>query len=85
MGLPAAKASGAEVVNRMKAMPTEDDAFGPGTIRPDGRRLIPSFLFEVKKPGESRGPWDYLKLVQTTPAEEAFRPISEGGCPMVRS
>jgi branched-chain amino acid transport system substrate-binding protein len=85
MGLPAAKASGAEVVNRMKAMPTEDDAFGAGTIRPDGRRLVPSFLFEVKKPEESRGPWDYLKLMQTTPAEEAFRPISEGGCPMVRS
>jgi branched-chain amino acid transport system substrate-binding protein len=85
MGLPAAKASGAEIVNRMKAMPTEDDAFGTGTIRPDGRRLIPAYLFEVKKPEESRGPWDYLKLVQATPAEEAFRPISEGGCPMVRS
>ncbi len=85
MGLPAAKASGTEVVNRMKAMPTEDDAFGRGTIRADGRRLVPSFLFEVKKPEESRGPWDYLKVVQTTPAEEAFRPLSEGGCPLVRS
>ena len=85
MGVPAAKASGVELVNRMKAMPTEDDAFGAGTIRPDGRRLIPSFLFEVKKPEESRGPWDYLKLVQTTPAEEAFRPMAEGGCPLVRA
>ena len=85
MGLPAAKASGVEIVNRMKAMPTEDEAFGPGTIRVDGRRIIPSFLFEVKKPEESRGPWDYLKLVQTTPAEEAFRPLADGGCPLVRS
>jgi branched-chain amino acid transport system substrate-binding protein len=85
MGVAAAKASGIEVVNRMKAMPTEDDAFGTGNIRADGRRLIPSYLFEVKKPEESRGPWDYLKLVQTTSAEEAFRPIGEGGCPMVRS
>jgi branched-chain amino acid transport system substrate-binding protein len=85
IGVAAAKANGVELVNRMKAMPTEDDAFGGGTIRPDGRRLIPSFLFEVKKPEESRGPWDYLKLVQTTPAEEAFRPLSEGGCPLVRS
>jgi branched-chain amino acid transport system substrate-binding protein len=85
MGVAAAKASGVEVINRMKAMPTEDDAFGTGRIRPDGRRIIPSFLFEVKKPEESRGPWDYLKLVQTTPAEEAFRPLAEGGCPLVRS
>jgi branched-chain amino acid transport system substrate-binding protein len=85
MGVAQAKASGLELVNRMKAMPTEDDAFGTGRIRPDGRRIIPSFLFEVKKPEESRGPWDYLKLVQTTPAEEAFRPLNEGGCPLVRS
>jgi len=85
MGVAAAKGPGVEVVNRMKAMPTEDDAFGTGSIRPDGRRLIPSFLFEVKKPEESKGPWDYLKLVQTTPAEEAFRPLSEGSCPLIRA
>jgi branched-chain amino acid transport system substrate-binding protein len=85
MGVPAAKASGTAVINRMKAMPTEDDAFGRGEIRPDGRRIIPSYLFEVKKPEESRGAWDYLKLLQTTPAEEAFRPLNEGGCPLVRS
>jgi branched-chain amino acid transport system substrate-binding protein len=66
-------------------MPVDDDAFGPGTIRPDGRRLLPAYLFEVKKPEESRGAWDYLKLLQTTPAEEAFRPLGEGGCPLVRS
>jgi len=85
MGVAAAKASGVEVINRMKAMPTEDDAFGRATIRPDGRRIIPSYLFEVKSPAESRGPWDYMKLLQTTPAEEAFRPLNEGGCPLVRS
>ncbi|WP_135469189.1 ABC transporter substrate-binding protein [Crenalkalicoccus roseus] len=85
MGVQAAKASGVEVVNRMKAMPSEDDVFGTGIIRPDGRRLIPAYLFEVKKPEESQGPWDYYKLVQTTPAEEAFRPLNEGGCPLIRS
>ena len=83
MGVPAAKASGTDVINRMKAMPTEDDAFGRGVIRKDGRRIIPSYLFEVKKPEESRGAWDYMKLLQTTPAEEAFRPMNEGGCPLV--
>jgi branched-chain amino acid transport system substrate-binding protein len=85
MGVAAAKASGVDIINRMKAMPTEDDAFGAGQVRPDGRRLIPSYLFEVKSPAESRGPWDYLKLVQTTPAAEAFRPLGEGGCALVRS
>ncbi|NOG70967.1 ABC transporter substrate-binding protein [Roseicella sp. DB1501] len=85
MGVPAAKASGADIVARMKAMPTEDDAFGPGKVREDGRKLCPSYLFEVKAPGESKGPWDYYKLLQTTPAEEAFRPLNEGKCPLVRS
>ena len=85
MGVAAAKASGADAVARMKAMPTDDDCFGQGTIRPDGRKLHPAYLFEVKKPEESRGPWDYYKLLQTTPAEEAFRPLAEGGCPLVRS
>jgi branched-chain amino acid transport system substrate-binding protein len=85
MGVAAAKVSGTEVVNRMKAMPTEDDAFGPGTIRADGRKLCPSYLLEVKSPAESKRPWDYYKVLQTTPAEEAFRPIAEGGCSLVRS
>ena len=63
----------------------EDDAFGRNTIRPDGRHMVPAYLFEVKKPEESKGPWDYYKLLQTTPADEAFRPLAEGGCPLVRS
>jgi branched-chain amino acid transport system substrate-binding protein len=85
MGVPAAKASGAATVARMKAMPTDDDAFGTGTIRPDGRKLHPSFLFEVKKPEESRGAFDYYKLLQTTEADKAFRPMTEGNCPLVRA
>jgi branched-chain amino acid transport system substrate-binding protein len=85
MGVPAAKASGLDLVNRMKAQPSDDDLFGKATIRADGRRIIPSYLFEVKTPAESTKPWDYYKLLQTTPAEEAFRPIGEGGCALVRS
>ncbi len=85
MGVPAAKASGADAVARMKAMPCDDDAFGPGSIRADGRKLHPAYLFEVKRPEESRGAWDYYKLLQTTPAEQAFRPLADGGCAFVRS
>jgi len=85
LGAAAAKADGAATVARMKAMPTEDDAFGAGSIRADGRKIHPAYLFEVKAPGESRGAWDYYKLLQTVPAEEAFRPLNEGGCPLVRS
>jgi len=84
MGIAAAKADGKAVVDRMKAMPTDDDAFGQGTIRADGRKLHPAYLFEVKAPNESRGPWDYYKLLQTTDANEAFRPMAEGGCALVR-
>ncbi|WP_149539773.1 ABC transporter substrate-binding protein [Siccirubricoccus phaeus] len=84
MGVAQAKASGVEVVNRMKAMPCDDDCFGPGSIRADGRKIHPAYLFQVKSPQESSGGWDYYKLLQTTPAEEAFRPLSEGGCPLVR-
>jgi branched-chain amino acid transport system substrate-binding protein len=85
MGAAQAKASGAEAVARMKAMPTDDDCFGAGSIRADGRKIHPSYLFEVKAPNESKGAWDYYKLLQTTPAEEAFRPLAEGACPLVRS
>jgi branched-chain amino acid transport system substrate-binding protein len=85
LGVAAAKADGAATVARMKAMPTEDDAFGPGSIRADGRRLCPAYLLEVKTPAESRGAWDYYKLLQTTAADQAFRPLAEGGCSLVRS
>lgn len=85
MGVTAAKASGVEAVNRMKAMPTEDDAFGAGSIRADGRALHPAYLFAVKTPAESRRPWDYYKLLRTTPGKEAFRPLAEGGCALSRT
>ncbi len=85
MGVQQAKKSGAATVARMKAMPTEDDAFGAGSIREDGRKLHPVYLFEVKKPEESKGAWDYYKLLVTTPPDQAFRPLKEGGCSLVRS
>ena len=82
LGIGPAKASGRDVVARMKAMPTDDDCFGPGKIRADGRKIHPSYLLQAKAPAESRQPWDGLKLVATTPADDAFRPINEGGCTM---
>jgi branched-chain amino acid transport system substrate-binding protein len=72
-----------KVVAKMKEIPTDDPLFGKGSVRADGRVLHDSYLFEVKKPEESKGPWDYYKLISTTPADKAFRPMSEGGCPLV--
>jgi branched-chain amino acid transport system substrate-binding protein len=75
---------GAKVVAKMKEIPTDDPLFGKGPLRADGRRFIPAYLFEVKKPEESKYPWDYYKLVATIPAEEAARPLSESECPLVK-
>jgi branched-chain amino acid transport system substrate-binding protein len=75
---------GTKVIARMKQMPTDDPLFGKGTIRPDGRKVHPAYLFEVKKPSESKGAWDYYKLRSTSPAEQAFRPIDQGDCPLVK-
>ena len=83
MGVAAAKADGRAVVARMKAMPTDDDCFGKGIIRADGRALHPTYLLEAKKPSESRQSWDVAKLISTTPMEDAFRPLSEGWCPLI--
>jgi branched-chain amino acid transport system substrate-binding protein len=85
MGVAEAKRSGAATVARMKAMPTDDDCFGKGLIRADGRCLHPVYLYEVKSPSESKYPWDYYKLLATTPANEGFRPMSAGGCPMIHA
>jgi branched-chain amino acid transport system substrate-binding protein len=71
------------VIAKMKELPAEDQAFGRSTVRADGRVIHDSYLFEVKKPEESKGPWDYYKLIATTPAEMAFRPMNGGGCPLV--
>jgi branched-chain amino acid transport system substrate-binding protein len=75
---------GAAVVAKMKGMPTDDPLFGKGMIRVDGRHIHPMYLFEVKKPEESKGEWDYYKLRATIPADEAFRPLNQGGCPLVK-
>jgi branched-chain amino acid transport system substrate-binding protein len=75
---------GIKMVDKMKSMPTDDPLFGKGTIRADGRKIHPAYLFEVKKPEESKGPWDYYKLIGTTPGEQAFRPLSESACPLVK-
>jgi branched-chain amino acid transport system substrate-binding protein len=85
MGAAEAKKDGVATVNRMKAMPVEDDCFGKTKIREDGRNLVPSYLFEVKQPSESKGKWDYYKLVASTPGDQAFRPLAEGHCGFVKS
>jgi branched-chain amino acid transport system substrate-binding protein len=85
MGVAEAKRSGQRTVAAMKAMPTDDDAFGSASIREDGQMVVPVHLFQVKAPEESRAPGDLLKPVATVPAGEAFRPLSEGGCPMIRT
>lgn len=76
-------ADGKAVVAKMKAMPTDDKLFGKGTIRADGRKIHPMYLFEVKKPAESKGPWDLYNLRATIPADQAFRPLKDGNCPLV--
>ncbi len=75
---------GTLVIAKMKALPTDDPLFGKGTIREDGRKIHPMYLFEVKKPSESKGPWDFYKLRATIPAAEAFRPMDQGDCPLVQ-
>ena len=75
---------GTKVVEQMKKMTTDDPLFGKGTIRADGRKIHPAYLVEVKKPAESTGPWDLHKIRATIPAEQAFRPMAEGGCPLVK-
>jgi len=75
---------GTKVIAKMKELPTDDPLFGKGTIRADGRKIHPAYLFEVKKPSESKGPYDYYKLRATIPANEAFRPIDQGDCALVK-
>jgi len=75
---------GTKVVAKMKEMPTDDPLFGKGTIRVDGRKIHPAYLVEVKKPSESKGPWDYYKVRATIPADQAFRPLKDGECSLVK-
>ncbi len=74
----------AAVMTKMKDLPTDDPLFGKGQVRADGRVTHDMYLFEVKKPEESKGPWDYYKLLATIPADQAFRPLADGGCPLVK-
>jgi branched-chain amino acid transport system substrate-binding protein len=76
-------ADGKAVVAAMKALPTDDPLFGKGSIREDGRKLHPMYLMQVKTPEESKAPWDYLKILATIEADQAFRPLAEGNCPLV--
>ncbi|MGN6287122.1 MAG: ABC transporter substrate-binding protein [Afipia sp.] len=75
---------GARVVAKMKELPTDDPLFGKGSVRADGRKMHNAYLFEVKKPSESKYPWDYYKLVATIPADEAFLPLSKSVCKLVK-
>src|SRR5437899_4367784 len=75
---------GAKVVAKMKELPTDDPLFGKGPLRIDGRRIIPAYLFEVKKPEESKYPWDYYKLIATISADDAARPLEASECPLVK-
>ena len=85
MGVAESKKSGAAVIAALKKMPVDDDVFGKSTVREDGQCIHPSYLWQVKTPAESKKPWDYYTLVAETPADEAFRPMSEDNCPLVKS
>lgn len=78
------KVDGKAVVEKMVELPTSDEAFGNGSLRKDGRKLHDMYLFEVKKPAESKGSWDLYKKLTTIPARQAFRPVSESECPLLR-
>jgi branched-chain amino acid transport system substrate-binding protein len=75
---------GVKIVEKMKATPTDDTLFGKGSIQPNGRKIHPAYLFEVKKPAESKAPWDFYKLVGTVPADQAFTPLSESKCALLK-
>jgi branched-chain amino acid transport system substrate-binding protein len=77
-------ADGKAVIAKMKELPTEDRLMGKGYVRIDGRKMHPMYLFEVKKPEESKAPWDYYKQLATIPAEEAWRPLDQSDCPLVK-
>ena len=75
---------GVKVVDKMKSMPTDDTLFGKGEIQPNGRTIHSAYLFEVKKPSESKGPWDFYKLIGTVPGDQAFTPLAESKCPLLK-
>ncbi len=85
IGPDKAMASGRAAIEHMKATPTNDPLFGEGKVRTDGRVIHKMYLFEVKSPAESKEPWDYYTLRRTIPADQGFRPLDQGGCPLVHA
>jgi len=75
---------GIKVVDKMKSIPTDDPLFGKGEIEPNGRTIHSAYLFEVKKPSESKAPWDLYKLVGTVPGDQAFTPLDKSSCPLLK-
>jgi branched-chain amino acid transport system substrate-binding protein len=73
-----------QVMAKMKEMPTDDPLFGKGRIRADGRKIHDAYLFRVKTPQEAKGEWDLYQLLATVPGDQAFRPETEGSCPLVK-
>jgi len=85
LGPAEAKRSGRAAVARMKELPVEDDVLSHASIRADGRVVSDVYLFEVKTPAESHGEWDLYNLRATLGPDRAWRPMSEGGCPLVHA
>lgn len=85
LGVDAAKGSGRAAVAQIKAIPADDKLFGPGKVREDGKYVHTEYVWQSKTVAESKGPWDFFKKASTIPADEAFKPMSEGGCPLVKS
>ncbi len=85
LGVDAAKGSGRAAVAQMKAIPADDKLFGPGKVREDGKYVHTEYVWQSKTVAESKGPWDFFKKASTIPADQAFKPMSEGGCPLVKS
>ncbi|WP_407151914.1 ABC transporter substrate-binding protein [Bradyrhizobium sp. ORS 86] len=86
--LNAVKAAGTRdtkpVLAKMRETPVRDAFTDNGVVREDGRMVHSMFLFEVKKPEESKGPWDYYKVLAEVPGDQAFRPLKDGGCPLIK-
>jgi branched-chain amino acid transport system substrate-binding protein len=85
MAVTKSAADGVKLIDQLKAMPTDDPLFGKGSIRIDGRKIHPMYLLATKTLEESKGDWDYFKVVATIKPEDAWRPLDKGGCPFVKA
>ncbi len=77
MGVAEAKKSGRATVAKMKSIPTDDDAFGPGRVRADGRGEFPAYLFQMKTQQERKSEWDLYKIVTKVPVEDMLHPLND--------